>query len=77
MNNFIKLTSMTEAIKSKNILYRNGINSYVKKYSGNNSSRGCTFGIFVPYKFNKAVEVLEKNGINCSGRAFGDNNDIS
>lgn len=72
MDNLISLSSMTEAMRAKNILQKHRIFSNVKKISGSVAGKGCTFGIIVPKFTDRAYEILAQYGIFPIGRAFGD-----
>lgn len=72
MENFIVLSSMTEALRAKNILEKYRIPSKVKQIPGKTTGRGCTFGLIVPNFKDRAIEILERYNIHPKGRASGD-----
>lgn len=77
MENYIKLASTTEAMRAKNILFKHGIRSQVKRISSKGISGNCSFGIVTFAKTDKVYDILEKYHIYPQGRAYGDNDDVS
>lgn len=72
MDNTIRLSSMTEALRGKNILQKHRIYSNVQRISGNNLKSGCSYGLVIPRYFDRALEILSNYNIHPVGRASGD-----
>ena len=72
MENLIRLSSMTEAMRAKSILQKYRIFCKVQRISGKSSERGCSFGILIPNNFEKALAILADYNIYPVGRAWGD-----
>ena len=72
MDNLIRLSSMTEAMRAKNILQKHSIFSSVRKHSGSALGKGCTFGIAIQGSPERAYDILAKYGIFPLRSAFGD-----
>ncbi len=61
-DNLIILGSVTYAMKSKDILMRHGINSYIQR-SKKTKEFGCGYGVYIPTGAEKAEHILRENGI--------------
>ena len=68
----IMLSSITYAMKSRDILFQYGIKSYVERTPRNNENAGCGYSIYVPEKTDEAEEILIGMGIKVLGRAERD-----
>lgn len=67
MKNLIMLTSITYAMKAKEILIRQGIRSDIVRTPKHNSPTGCGYSLFVPGKFDEAVSIISSAGIKIVG----------
>lgn len=67
MKNLIMLTSITYAMKAKEILIRRGIRSDIVRTPKHTSPTGCGYSLFVPNKFNEAVSIINSAGIKIVG----------
>ncbi|WP_243112522.1 MULTISPECIES: putative Se/S carrier-like protein [Acutalibacteraceae] len=66
----ILVGSITNAIKSRNILVRLGIRSYVERIPGSYANGGCGYCIFVPGgRADEAEDILLRYGVPVNGRA--------
>lgn len=65
--NLIMLTSITYAMKAKDILIRRGIRSDIVRTPKHNSPTGCGYSLFVPKRFDEAVSVISSSGIKILG----------
>ena len=65
----ILVGSITNAIKSRNILTRLGIHAYVERIPGSYSNGGCGYCIYVPGRADEAEDILLQYGVPISGRA--------
>ena len=72
MDNLIKLKSLTEALRAKDILKQNGIISKVSRIPASNGKGNCSYGLKINNKLNEAVSILRENDIKVSGRALED-----
>ena len=64
----ILLSSITYAIKSKELLNKNGFKSELKRVPKNVKYTGCSYGVYVPENTDKAIEILKRSGIKIIGR---------
>ncbi|MDE7389901.1 MAG: DUF3343 domain-containing protein [Lachnospiraceae bacterium] len=67
IKNLIMLTSITYAMKAKDILIRNGIRSDIVRTPKHNSPTGCGYSLYVPKKFNEAISIIRSSGIKILG----------
>lgn len=65
----ILLSSVTYAMKSRDILFRYGIRAYVERTPRSNINAGCGYSIYVPERTDEAERILASNGIRIIGRA--------
>lgn len=72
MDNLIRLASVTEAMKSKEILQRHNIKSVIKRIPPTNERYSCGYGLYIPYKVYEAIDILGKYGISPVGHTVGD-----
>lgn len=63
----IVVSSVTYAIKSKDILFEHGIRAYVERIPKTKES-GCGYGVYVPSRTDEAEQILEENEIRVLGR---------
>lgn len=59
----IMLNSITYAIKAKDILFRNGIASYIERTPHPERAMGCGYSLYVPDRILEAQSVLTAAGI--------------
>ena len=64
----ILVSSITYAMKARDILFRNGIKAYVER-AQHREDAGCGYGVFVPSRTDEAQAILERAGIRVLGRA--------
>ena len=72
MDNLIKLSSLTSAMRAKDILKQHNINSKVARISSSNGKGNCSYGLKINNRLQEAVGILRNNGIKVSGRALED-----
>ncbi len=60
---FIKVNSVTHAMKGRNVLSSNGIKANIKRLNEANSKEGCGYVILVNNEPEKAVSLLKNNFI--------------
>lgn len=65
----ILLSSVTYAMKSRDILFQHGIKAYVERSPRTKETLGCGYGIYVPEKTDEAERILQEIGIKILGRA--------
>lgn len=63
----ILLSSVTYAMKGRDLLLRQGIRTYVERIPPDNAS-GCGYGLYVPRGADEAQRILSENGIKILGR---------
>ncbi len=63
----IMLTSITYAMKGKDILERYGINSYIQRTPSHSRLNGCGYSLLVPKKSQEAYNILIKHNIKVIG----------
>lgn len=65
----ILVGSVTNAIKSRNLLARMGIRSYVERIPRSYANGGCGYCVYVPARTDEAEDILLRYGVPISGRA--------
>lgn len=63
----ILLSSVTYAMKGRDLLGRQGIRAYVERVPPSDAS-GCGYGIYVPRGADEAERILRENGFKILGR---------
>ncbi len=69
---FFIVNSITYAMKSRDILLKYGISSYVERSRKHRDQYGCGYGVYVPGKAEQAQRILEKHGIKILARTERD-----
>lgn len=69
----ILVSSVTYAMKGKELLFRHGIKAYVERIPKTSES-GCGYGVYVPVGSDEAERILRANEIRVLGRV-GQNED--
>lgn len=64
----IMVSSITYAIKSRDILDRHGIKSYIERIHRTEET-GCGYGVYAPSRTDEAENILRDEGIRIIGRA--------
>ena len=62
------VTSVTYAMKGRNILLKNGFKASLTRTPKGENSGSCGYSIYVPYNTDKAEELLIRKGIKILGR---------
>ena len=70
--NLIMLTSITYAMKAKDVLIKRGIRSDIVRTPKHTSPTGCGYSLYVPRRFNEAVAILNSSGIKVVGTVSED-----
>ncbi len=65
--NYIKVNSITHAIKAKDVLLSNGFHAYVKRHEKASRNDGCGYQVVTDGDVLKAVTILKNNHIKVSG----------
>ena len=65
----IMVSSITYAMKGRDLLFQHGIKSYVERTPHGNENAGCGSSIYVPSRTDEAQEILTQAGIRVLGRA--------
>lgn len=63
----IQVSSVTYAMKSRELLFRYGIKAYVER-STRSSRAGCGYSLYVPERTDEAEQILHKANIRILGR---------
>ena len=71
----LMVTSITYAIKARDILVAYGYRSYIETTPGHLDKVGCGYSVSVNGNADEAEEILVKNGIKVLGRV--DKNGVS
>ena len=72
--NMIIVSSITMAMKGRDILFNQGIRAYVERTPQQyNGGRGCSYSIYVPNRSDEAAMIINDNGIKVFGRYEKDN----
>lgn len=69
MDNLIKLSSVTQAMKARDILKKHGINSKLHRIPAEKGQGACSYGLIINRDIKRAAEILRENDINVIGRA--------
>lgn len=64
----ILVSSVTYAMKGRDLLFRRGIRAFVERIPPSSQS-GCGYGIYVPQGVEEAEGILRENHIKILGRA--------
>lgn len=67
----ILVSSVTYAMKSRDILTQRGFKAYVERIPPS-AGTGCGYGVYVPQGADEAEAVLRENHIKILGRANGE-----
>ena len=67
-NTILILSSVTYAMKSRDLLFRHGIKAYVERLPRTKET-GCGYGVYVPHGIDEAEKLLRENGVRVLGRA--------
>lgn len=65
----IMVSSITYAMKGRDLLFHHGIKSYVERTPHGNGDAGCGYSIYVPNRTDEAQAILTQAGIRVLGRA--------
>lgn len=68
----IQVSSITYAIKGRDILKSKGIRAYVERSPADMDRVGCGYSIFVKGDIETAENILNNAGIKVLGRQVGD-----
>lgn len=55
--------SITNALKGRDALSKNGIHSYIERTPRGLANRGCGYSIYVPGDFQSAGKILASEGL--------------
>jgi hypothetical protein len=61
--------SITNALRSRDLLAWRGIRSYVERTPRSGPNGGCGYSIYVPRRADEAETILRRHGIRVRGRA--------
>lgn len=67
------VSSVTYAMKGKDLLFRQGIRSYVERIPQSGES-GCGYGVYVPERADEAEKILQANHIRVLSRLEQEDN---
>ena len=62
-NNLILFSSVTHAIRSRDLLNKYGFNARMIRTPANLREYSCGYSLLVMYDFDKAVNIIRNNGI--------------
>ena len=66
----IMVTSITFAIKGRDLLRNSGIRAYIERTPNSYDHAGCGYSIYVPENAGYAAKILERAGIKVLGTAM-------
>ena len=66
------VSSVTNAMKGKAILERNGLHAYVSRALDENGNNGCGYSLLVSGDTAKAESLLRASGIRITGKVPAD-----
>ena len=64
----LMVSSITYAMKGRDLLFQHGIKSYVERTPHSNENAGCGYSIYVPNRTDEAEAILTRAGIRVLGR---------
>ncbi len=70
MDNLLRLPSVTQAMRARDILRSYGINSKLQRIPAGRGHTSCSYGLLINNNISRAVEILRKNNIKVLGRAL-------
>ena len=70
-NTVLVLSSVTYAMKSRDLLFKYGIKAYVERLPRTKET-GCGYGVYVPRGIDEAERILKENGVRVLARAKRD-----
>ena len=62
-NRYIHVGSITNAIRGKGLLQKQGIRSYIHRSVDPPQGDGCGYSLLVTEKSGQATEILTRNGV--------------
>lgn len=62
------MSSVTQAMKAKQILIKNGIPAEIERTPKREKEHSCGYSLFVPKRTDEAEQILEKSNIKIIGR---------
>lgn len=65
--NLIMMTSITNAMKAKDVLLKKGIRAEIVRTPKRKAKSGCGYSLYVPKNFSKAVSIIKASGIRIMG----------
>lgn len=65
--NLIMMTSITNAMKAKDVLSKKGIRTEIVRTPKRKTKSGCGYSLYVPKNFTKAVSIIKASGIRIMG----------
>lgn len=68
-DNLIMFGSVTLAMKSRDVLSRRGMQSRLMRTPVQLKTNSCGYSLFVPYEFDKALQIIGSSGITVLGTA--------
>ena len=63
MQSLIRFDSLTNAQTAKRLLFRNGVNSAIRRDPKPDRRRGCGFVLYVPQQSEQAEQLLIAHGL--------------
>lgn len=69
MGKLIMVSSVTYAIKGRELLKAHGIKAVVERTPRQSAKQGCGYSLYVPQLTDEAESILKENGIKVTGRA--------
>ena len=61
------VSSVTYAMKSRDLLFQHGIKAYVERLP-HTKENGCGYGVYVPHGIEEAERFLREKGVHVLGR---------
>ncbi len=65
---FLLVSSITYAMKGREILSRHGFRVYVERISRRQEQHGCGYGLYVPQGADEAEKILQQFGVRVLSR---------
>lgn len=72
MDNLVQLSSVTQAMRARDLLKSHGINSAVQRITALRGQGPCAYGLKIFNRFDEAILILREHNIHVIGRARGE-----
>lgn len=71
-NNLIMFKSLTQVMKSRDLLRKNGISTRMVRTPARLRNKSCGYSLLVTYRFSEALSIIKNNSVTVLGTASVD-----